>query len=577
MLIKLSIKNFALIDDLDIDFEDGLNILTGETGAGKSIIIDAISVIVGERASNDYVRTGKSSCEVEAIFDYDDSAIDDVLEEYGIDPEESCLIVNRQITDQGRSYCRVNGKTVPVSVLKKIGKQLVDIHGQHQHQSLLDSERHIRLLDLLGDKELEAAKQDMLAVYKDYVDAFRVIQQLKQKCLNINTERDRLRHEVDEIDKAAPKVDEEILLEEQRQILENAEKIFNVLDFAYCTIYEGYEIPSIIDNLGKVVNSFEDIKEYFRPISPSTEYLSSVLYELEDLATNLRNYRETIDFDMGKLDEIHGRLELLDRLKNKYHMNIGELLKYRDEAAARLEEAMNLGDEIEELTQNLNAVKLNLANKALALHALRKETAKKLETDISGELHDLGMKDIKFSVDFKWDEGESGIEVDNKTVKINEEGIDKVEFLISTNPGEPLKPLVKIVSGGETSRIMLALKNIMAKIDNIPCLIFDEIDAGIGGRAAQTVGEKLSQIALNHQTLCVTHSPQIASQGDAHYLIKKEVSEGQTYTNVIQIQHQDRVNELARMLGGLEITNNTIAHAREMLNFAKEAKKQKKA
>jgi DNA repair protein RecN (Recombination protein N) len=382
---------------------------------------------------------------------------------------------------------------------------------------------------------------------------------------------------VDEIDKAAPKVDEEILLEEQRQILENAEKIFNVLDFAYCTIYEGYEIPSIIDNLGKVVNSFEDIKEYFRPISPSTEYLSSVLYELEDLATNLRNYRETIDFDMGKLDEIHGRLELLDRLKNKYHMNIGELLKYRDEAAARLEEAMNLGDEIEELTQNLNAVKLNLANKALALHALRKETAKKLETDISGELHDLGMKDIKFSVDFKWDEGESGIEVDNKTVKINEEGIDKVEFLISTNPGEPLKPLVKIVSGGETSRIMLALKNIMAKIDNIPCLIFDEIDAGIGGRAAQTVGEKLSQIALNHQTLCVTHSPQIASQGDAHYLIKKEVSEGQTYTNVIQIQHQDRVNELARMLGGLEITNNTIAHAREMLNFAKEAKKQKKA
>lgn len=572
MLLKLYIKDFALIDEIEVNFKEGLNILTGETGAGKSIIIDAINMVIGERASSEYIRTGKEVSLIEAIFEFDNKSIDDLLNEYGIEKEDNLLIIQREITEQGRSFCRVNGKSVTVSVLKKISKHLIDIHGQHQHQSLLDSESHIKFIDLLGGTKLQQVKQDVENYYHNVLDIEKNIKNIKNKFTQFNQQKEQLRYEIDEIEKANLKIDEDIMLREQKLVLENSEKIFNALAYSYALLYQGSELPSITENLGTVINSLEDIEDCYEPIKPQLDFLKNTLYELEEVAFSIRNYKESIDFDTDNLNQIQSRLEFLDTIKAKYQMNIPELLKYKEEACAKLDEYWNIEDELNKLTSELNSTKEKLTKKALALHNLRKNIALKLESDIANVLNDLGMKDVKFSVSINWEEVENGLCVNGKKFKIKGNGFDVIEFLISTNPGEPLKPLTKIVSGGETSRIMLALKTILAKIDKIPCLIFDEIDTGIGGKIAQIVGIKLSNIAKNHQVLCVTHSPQIASLGDVHFLIKKESINGKTYTSVSEIKDEDRVFEIARMLGGVEITSFTLAHAKEMIKMAKEIK-----
>lgn len=577
MLLKLHIKDFALIDDLEITFKDGLNILTGETGAGKSIIIDAIGVIIGERASSEYIRTGKQSSTVEAVFDCKNNDVAKLLEEYGIENEDNLLFIDREITVQGRSFCHINGKIVPASVLKRLGKHLIDIHGQHQHQSLLDSQNHLLLLDLLGSEDVVEAKKKVQDYYRQYRHLTKKIQDLEKNRTEFNRQKDRLKYEVDEIEKAVLKLDEDVLLEEEKQVLQNAEKIYQVLESSYNIIYRGEDTPSIIDNINKIISGFEEIQNFYRPICSHLDFLKNVLYEFEDLTSSIRVLRDSIEFDPQRLDEIQSRLELIDRLKSKYNMSIAELMEYKQQAATRLDEVYNIDGEIDNLKIKLKDVMSKLAEKATELHSLRVKIAAKLERDISRELKDLGMKNIKFSVNFTQQYDEHGIDIDNAKVRISEEGFDQVEFLISTNPGEPLKPLAKIISGGETSRIMLALKNIMAKVDNVPCLIFDEIDTGIGGRTAQIVGEKLSMVARSHQVLCVTHSPQIASLGDIHFLIKKQTIDGTTFTQVSELTGSERVNELARMLGGAKITDNTLAHAREMLELAKKIKNLKKA
>lgn len=572
MLLKLHIKDFALIDDIEINFKDGLNILTGETGAGKSIIIDAIGVLIGERASSEYIRTGKQSSIVEAVFDCNNDNITKILEEYGIEKEDDLLFIDREITSQGRNFCHINGKIVPTSVLKRVGKHLIDIHGQHQHQSLLDSQNHLQLLDLLGSEAIAEAKKQVSEFYREYRHLIGMIQEMDRKRSEFNKQRDRLKFEVDEIEKAALKPNEDVLLEEEKQILENSEKIFQVLESSYNILYRGEDAPSIVDNINKIINGFEEIKSYYKSVYSSLDFLKNALYEFEDLASNIRALRDSIEFDPQRLDEIQLRLELIDRLKSKYNMNIGELIEYKKQAAARLEEVYNIDEEINDLNIKLKDIVSKLTEKALHLHSLRVQTAAKLESDISKELKDLGMKDVKFSVNFTQGPDDNGMEADKSKVNLTEEGFDRVEFMISTNPGEPLKPLSKIISGGETSRIMLALKNIMAKVDNIPCLIFDEIDTGIGGRTAQIVGEKLSMVARSHQVLCVTHSPQIASLGDSHFLIKKQTLDGTTFTQVLELTGSERVKELARMLGGAKITENTLTHAKEMLEMAKKTK-----
>ncbi|MCG0274994.1 MAG: DNA repair protein RecN [Thermosediminibacteraceae bacterium] len=574
MLLKLVVKNFALIDDVEIEFKKGLNVLTGETGAGKSIIIDAIGLILGERASSEYIRSGKESSVIEAIFQYDNETISGILRELGIEEEDNLLIISRKITEQGKNFCRINGVSVPVSTLKHIGKYLVDIHGQHQHQSLLNSERHLELLDLLGGSEIEERKNKVKILYKNIVDTTHQLKALAKTREEFLKYKDQLQFEVDELEKAELKPGEDVQLEEELEILEHSEKILRALNFSLFTLYEGDENnASVIDNLFKVINALEDVADYFKPIKQFVDSLKNILYELEDVVSGIRESAKSVDFDPVRLDEINARLALLNRLKSKYNKSIEELIKYKEQAASKLDEALNIDDEIKKLESSLTKLKQDYVSHSIKLHELRKKVAASFEENISKELSDLGMKGIKFSVDFKWTKAEEGVEIDNKIFKMNENGLDTVEFLISTNPGEPLKPLAKIVSGGEASRIMLALKSILAKIDNIPCLIFDEIDAGIGGRISQVVGEKLSRIARDHQVLCVTHSPQIASLGDAHFCISKIVDKNKTYTVVREVKGEERIKELARMLGGAEITRNTLAHAREMLEIAEKIKK----
>lgn len=572
MLLNLSIKDYALIDNVSITFGPGLNILTGETGAGKSIIIDAINLIIGERAYTDFIRTGKQNASVEAVFEYKDDSVDEILKEYGIEPEDNTLIITREINAQGRSISRLNGKMVPVSALKRVGKLLIDIHGQHEHQSLLDSKNHMRILDLLGDEEISKYKTEVSSLYKEYSQIQSQIEKLEKRHLEFCREQDRLRYELDELEKAQLKPDEDIALLEDKRILENAEKIYSALEYSYNIIYQGFENLSVIDGLSKAIDSLENIMDFYTSAEDIAESLKNILYELEDISSNLRNLRDSIDFDMGRLDSINNRLELIDRIKSKYNKSIPELLDYKAQIAAELEQAFNVTEEIDELKTKCDNIKSELCKRAIELHNKRESVAMHLEESIARELKDLGMKNIKFKVDIRVKKDQNGICFNGDKVSVTEQGIDEVEFLISTNPGEPLKPLAKIISGGESSRIMLALKSIMAKVDNISCLIFDEIDTGIGGRTAQAVGEKLSKIANKHQILCVTHSPQIASIGDYHYLIKKESKGGRTSTRVYCIEGQDRINELARMLGGAEITKNTLNHAQEMLNMAKKLK-----
>jgi len=572
MLLNLYIKNYALIDNVSIAFGPGLNILTGETGAGKSIIIDAINLIIGERASTDLIRTGQQNASVEAVFEYEDKSIDEILKEYGIEPEDNTLIISREINIQGRSISRMNGKLVPASALKRVGKLLIDIHGQHEHQSLLDSKNHIKILDSLEYEEISKFKNKVKSLYQEYCQIQRKIGQLKKKYLDFCREQDRLRYELDELEKAQLKVNEDIALQEEKTVLENYEKIYSALDFAYNLLYQGFDNLSVIDGLNKIIDSLEKIVGFYSKVTSIIQSLTNIMYELQDISYNLRSIRDSVDFDRGRLDVINERLELLDRLKSKYNKNIEELLNYKAQIAADLDSVFNINEEIEELQAKHANIESELIKCAIMLHEQRQNIAKHLEESIAKELNDLGMKNVRFKVDIRVQKDPTGIYLDGEKVCITEEGIDEVEFLISTNPGEPLKSLAKIISGGESSRIMLALKSIMAKVDKISCLIFDEIDAGIGGRTAQAVGEKLSRLASEHQILCVTHSPQIASIGDFHYLIKKESTNEHTLTRVFRIEGEDRVNELARMLGGAQITKNTLAHAKEMLNLAKKIK-----
>ncbi|HHY71585.1 MAG TPA: DNA repair protein RecN, partial [Thermoanaerobacterales bacterium] len=530
------------------------------------------NLIIGERAYTDFIRTGKQNASVEAVFDYEDDIVDDTLKEYGIEPEDNTLIISREISTQGRSFSRLNGKMVPASALKKIGKLLIDIHGQHQHQSLLDNRNHSNILDSLGYEDISESKNKVSNLYKRYCQIQKNIDGLKRKYKDFCIQQDRLKYEVDELEKAQLKPEEENTLRENKKILENAEKILGSLDFAYNVLYQGYETSSIIDNLNKIIDNFEGIINYYKPVESITESLRNILYELEDILSTVRSLRNSIDFDIGKLNMINARLELLDRIKSKYNKNIPELIEYKIQAAAELDKAFNINEQIGELKNELTSIKLILSKSVLELHSKRKKLAQDLEQSISKELKDLGMKNVKFKVEITTQEDSDGIEVEGKKVYITEEGIDNIEFLISTNPGEPLKPLAKIISGGESSRIMLALKSIIAQVDNISCLIFDEIDVGIDGRTAQVVGEKLSKLSNSRQILCVTHSPQIASLGDTHFLVKKENIAGKTFTRVDNIEDKERIKELARMLGGAEITKNTLIHAQEMLNMAKSIK-----
>ncbi|SHI55902.1 DNA replication and repair protein RecN [Geosporobacter subterraneus DSM 17957] len=569
MLLELAVQNFALIDKLTVRFNEGLNILTGETGAGKSIIIDAVNMAIGERADKNYIRTGTDKATIQILFQCTNPELKSVLADQDIELEDcDTLILTREIYSNGRSVCRINDRAVTLSTLKEVSKYLIDIHGQHEHQSLLYPENHIEILDSFGDQEI-------IPLRKRIAEKYYILRKLNEKLKNLcgnDLERERkvdlLSFQINEIDQAKLRKDEVEQLTAEQLLLANSEKIHHTMAKAYEILYNGAEeYHSVLDGIGNIVSEIEHFKDLDKHIANIFLVLQECQYKIEDVSRDIRSYRDHIEFDPQALEQVEKRLDQINSLKRKYGKDIEEILSYRQIIFEELEEIRNSEAIAAELNQQIQVLQKELMDLSLSLRKNRMKIGKILEKRITEELVSLNMEKAAFRIDFIESVDKHG------QVQLTAKGIDRVEFLISANAGEPLKPLSKIASGGEMSRIMLALKTILAKNDNIPTLIFDEIDTGISGRTANIVGEKLANISQTHQILCITHLPQIARMADTHFYIEKISKEDQTLTSVRELQKKERISELGRLLGGTKITDLTLKHAKEMLDSSIDYKK----
>lgn len=571
MLLQLDISNIALIDKVNIEFGKGLNVLTGETGAGKSIIIDSIHAILGERVSKDLIRTGKDKALVEAVFQMDNRSFADLFEEMGLEPEEDgTLIVSREFNQAGKNTCRINGKLATVSMLKAIGERIIDIHGQHDNQSLLRTESHLQLLDSFGGEAIAGLKQQYTRLLAEYKDARVKLKGLSGDQGERERKIDLLKFQLDEIRKARLKKEEEEDLNKQRTLLGSSEKIVSSLSAAYELLFSGGSARSAAsDSINEALSELGVIARFDEVYDGLHRRLQDISYQLEDVIEDIRRQRDETEFNPGLLEEIEERLDLIYKLKRKYGATVEEVLQYGKKIENELEEMSRSEEVAAQLREKLKTLEKELYEAAAHLNARRKDAAKILEERIGAELDDLEMKRARFKADIQFDEfKEAGGER-----KYTANGLDRVEFLISPNAGEPLKPLAKIASGGEMSRIMLAIKTILAGVDSIPTLIFDEIDIGISGKASQKVGEKLSYISQGHQVLCVTHLAQIACMADFHYLIEKVSGEETTETKVNRLSGELIREEIARILGGDTTSETSRRYAQEMLDSARKLKK----
>ncbi|KAB3537394.1 DNA repair protein RecN [Alkaliphilus pronyensis] len=560
MLLELEVKNFALIDKLHLQFENGLNILTGETGAGKSIIIDAVNMAIGERADREFVRRGENKSTIQAIFNTEDTdGFRELFISQGIEWEDDGnIIVTREIYANGRSIARVNGTIVTQGFLKTITEKLIDIHGQHQHQSLLNSNHHIDMLDAYGGKEIEGIRRAIEEKYKKLTSLKNRLQSICGNEMERERKIDLLKFQVEEINSANLNVDEEERLLKERNLLVNSEKIFNTLANTYEGLYEGSGFPAVTEVISKSVMQLSNIIDVDERLNYFFQCLEEVQYKLEDLSRDIRDYRDTIEFNPQAIDEIEGRLDLINGLKRKYGTSIAQILEYKNKTQEELNILINSEEEINTIQEEINNINNELEILSLSLSEKRQKTALLLEEGLTNILSDLNMKNVSFKVDINQLTDTKG------SFKFSSKGIDSVEFLISPNLGEPMKQLSKIASGGEMSRIMLALKRILADIDKIGTLVFDEIDTGISGHTAHIVSEKLYEISKTHQVICITHLPQIAAMGKAHFLINKTEEEGTTKTFVEKLDYNSRIKEVGRLLGG-QLTDITLKHAKEMI------------
>lgn len=560
MLLQLNISNFALIENLSISFEKGFNVFSGETGAGKSILIDAISYVLGGKFSRDFIRTGENRTYVEAIFSIENDKIKRILDEEEIEYED-IIIISRETFQSGKSIIKVNGRSVLVSNLRKITSTLIDIHGQHENQNLLDPVKHITYLDEYSSKDIG----DLLLKYKSKFDELKQIEskisELKGKDGDRDREIDFLKFQIDEIKSAKLDLNEEGELEKKFSILSNAEKIGSVLSNCYSMLYEGTEgASSIYDALGQVYRELNGIEKHIESIKPITSSLEGIYYDLEEYISEIRKIKDSVYYDENELEFINSRMYLISSLKKKYGNTIKDIMDYYSKIEKQYDELINISEVINKLNNDEVQLKNELSDFSEEIHKIRVLYSKKLEKLITNELSYIGMNNSTFSISIEGTEEFTPI------------GKDKVQFLISTNPGEPLKPLEKVVSGGELSRVMLALKTVFVDKDEIPSVIFDEIDTGISGRIAQCVGEKMYNVSLCHQVFCVTHLPQIASISDAHYLVSKEIVGKKTFTIVERLSKEEKELEVAKMIGTSEVTKITLEHARELIKMS-DAKK----
>jgi len=562
MLQELRIKNFSIIEEVHIEFAGGFNVITGETGAGKSIIINALSLAIGERASQDIIRSGAEEAIIEAFFEvpYDliSSDIYNSLLDQSIDIGDG-LILKRIITTKGKSRAYVNSSLIPLHGLSAITRYIADIHGQYEHQSLLSHERQLDVIDMYG--RLDSLRKEVSSIYKKYLKVKNEIRELEERERYRAQRLDILRYQIDEIKKAALKPDEEEALQGEARLLASAERLAEVTGSAYEEIYASD--TSSLSRLSQIAGRLKEIGEIDPGLKECINNLDEAITLLKEVAYFLRDYRDEIEFDPIRLDQIQQRLDLIKNLKKKYGDSIEEVLKFMETAEKEYEGLLHSEERLDTLKEELNLLKISLTEKTEELSRRRKEAARSIEKEVIANLEDLGMKGARFSISFRKQEGDDTID----GYRVFQKGIDQVEFLISTNPGEDLRPLSKVASGGELSRIMLVLKEILARGDNIPVLIFDEIDAGIGGKIAEKVAHKLKALANNRQVICITHLPQIASLADRHLKIEKTTKGKRTTVNVYHLTDAERVKEIARMLAG-DITDTSLKHAEELLNRA---------
>ncbi|WNS44358.1 DNA repair protein RecN [Paenibacillus sp. MMS20-IR301] len=571
MLETLSIRNLAVVEAVDVHFYPGFHVLTGETGAGKSIIIDALALIAGGRGSADSIRYGCEKTEMEALFSLPaNHPVWDTLERLGIAGErEEHLVIRREITSQGKSISRVNGQMVNLSMLREIGEQLVNIHGQHEHQNLLKAERHLGLLDTYGDAVIGTLKADYQEKYTAFAKVEKELRELQDSSQKAYQMLDLYRFQLEEISSARLKPGEDELLAEERVKLSHSEKMMDSVSGAYELLYDRQGLESI----GNVISKLEDVVSYDeKGLRAVFEQLQSSYYQLEDVAFQLRDYREEIEFNPVRLEEIENRLDLITGLKRKYGDSVEQILAYYDQIQRETDLLENKDEYIEKLTVKRDSLLSSLMAAAGELSEARRQCATDLASQVESELKDLQMGRTSLQVKLDLLEDPRGIEYQGRRYRLTRQGIDSAEFMISPNPGEPLRPLGKIASGGELSRIMLAMKSIFARHDAIPVLIFDEVDTGVSGRAAQSIADKLYKLSSTCQVFSITHLPQVACMADHQYLIAKKVEDGRTMTEVDSLSAEGRVMELARMLGGVEITEKTLHHAQEMLGLAEASK-----
>lgn len=564
MLIELNIQEFAIIQKATICFSEGLNIITGETGTGKSIMVDALNLVLGGRSDKNYIKDGSKKTIVEALFFIEDSDdINRILDEYGIELEDNNILITREIHTSGRSVSRVNGRAVTLNILSSLTNKLIDIQGQHEHQSLLSSDKHIEFVDMLGDKNLKENKKKVKREYLELAELKNKLKQLAQNEMERERTIDLLKFQVEEIEEMDLKVDEEESLIKEHKILSNSQELSKLVN----TINEklslsDYSSSSVIDEIRSVSKTLSQITDYDESLKVHEETLEGISYSLEDISRDISDYGNNIEFDFEKLDDVENRLGILNKLKRKYGNSIEEIFKYKEKILEELRILLNLDEEIEKINQAIELQEEKLAVHCRELSIERKKISNELEKKMIAELKELNMENASFKVEIK--------ELDNFT----EKGKDRIEFFISTNIGQGLKPMSKIASGGEISRIMLAFKNILAEVDNINSLIFDEIDTGISGRTAQIVGEKILQISKKHQVICITHLPQIAAMADTHFLIDKNLSEDKkTLTSIIKLKEEERVSEICRLIGGVCVTETTKKHAQEMIDLSQKQKK----
>ncbi len=561
MLVQLTISNFAIIRHLEIDFKPGLNILSGETGAGKSIIINAVNLILGGRATSDLIRSGTNEARVEALFVLPgNSPLTKIISEMGF-PFNGELLIRRSLSREGRNKIMINGSIGTIQMLSRLGVMMISISGQHEHQLLLKSDNHLFLLDDFGD--LTAERISLNEVFREYENLLANRQRLETEIREAKDKKELTSFQIKEIEAAEIRVGEDDVLEEEKKRLRYAGQLKEVIAESYQTLYE--KDSSVISELSLCVKSMEKGMEMDKRLNGIRKALSSAKAELEEAGLELRGLQESIMIDPLRLEEVEERLQILNKLKRKYGSSLEEILKYRERLSGLMDNMDVQEKKLKELDARLDGKRMEIISKAMALSRERKRAAERFEKSVENELALLDMGGTRFEVRFHPDGFVVGSDPKVQIAAVKTDGFDRVEFMLSPNIGEELKALSRIASGGELSRIMLALKTILARQASVETVIFDEVDSGIGGATAEVVGEKLWALAQYHQILCITHLPQIASKGEAHFLVEKRVEKNRTNTIISELDSMGRLKEVARLLGGKVISEQAIAHAREML------------